>query len=180
MPELPPAYYASVALRGPWWTDEEPSLRVPRVSGGTPASIWTTGEGPNVLLVPPNAGSASHDLWSPLLPVLGKQFTVHAMDRSGVSLADDLEHVTVAADAIGADYLAGFADDIVLLRDAGRQAQRVRRAVVLAFRGEAVATDLLDPGFMCCVELFSGAIAELTAADAQRLADNLNEGDEPP
>lgn len=174
MSQLPPAAYVSVAVRGPWWTDEEPSLRVPRASGEFPVSIWTTGEGPDVLLVAPDEGA--HDLWSPLSPLLGDSLTVHALDRFSVSFADEVDQVRVAADAVGAEFLAGFADDLALLRDAGRRASSVRRVLVLTGPGEASAGAPLDPGFMSCIEMSSRAISKLTPTDAQRIIDNLTEG----
>ncbi|SFO28395.1 hypothetical protein SAMN05216207_104135 [Pseudonocardia ammonioxydans] len=176
MTQVPPTYYASVAVRGPWWTDEEPSLRVPRTSGGAPAAIWTAGRGPSVLLVAPDAGL--HDLWSPLSPLLRDRVTVHALDRSGLSHTDDVEQVTVAAEAVGAEYLAGFADDLALLREVGRRAAPVRSVAVLVEPGEAVAEELRAPAFMRRVEVSSRVVAELTEADARRLVDVLTEGGE--
>ncbi|RBM17732.1 hypothetical protein DI005_20895 [Prauserella sp. PE36] len=176
MTQVPPTYYAPVVVRGPWWTDEEPSLRVTRTSGGAAVAIWTAGEGPSVLLVAPDAGL--HDLWSPLSPLLRDRVTVHALDRSGLSYADDVEQVAVAATAVGAEYLAGFADDLALLRDAGRRAGSVRAVAVLVVAGEAVADELLDPDLMGRVEVSSRVVSDLTEADAQRLLDVLVEGGE--
>lgn len=172
MPQFPPSYYVSVATRGPWWTEEDPSLRVPRRSG-SPAAIWTAGEGPSVLLLAPDAGT--HHTWAPLSPRLRRHFTLHAMDRAATTFADDVDQVTTAATAVGATYLVGFADDSAVLREAARRACDVRQVLVLATPGEAVADEQLDPEFMRHVEVSSSAVASLTDEDAARLLDNLRD-----
>lgn len=175
-PRLPPAYYASVAVRGPWWTDYEPSLRVPGLSGGSPAAIWTAGEGPDVLLVAP--GTGTHDLWSPLSPLLREHCTIHAMDRAGGSLDDDVDQVVTAATAVGARYMVGFADDTAVLRAAALRCPQIRRVLVLTPPGEVSIDEHLEPGLMRQVTVSSRDAGALTDADAWRLIDNVGGGDE--
>jgi hypothetical protein len=174
---IPPTHYASVTVRGPWWTDYEPSLRVPRKSGGSPASIWTTGDdGPNVLLVAPDAGT--HDLWVTLSLWLRDWCTVHAMDRAGESFGDDVDQVATAADAVAAEYLVGFADDAAVLREATLRAKTVRRVLVLTAPGEPRRDGQLDAVFMRCVPVSSRDVGAFKHADAQRLIDSLRKGGE--
>lgn len=170
MGPLPPACYASVITPGPWWTGPEPSLRVPRVTG-CPAAIWTVGDGPNLLLVPPGAGS--HDVWAPLSPHLRESCTVHALDRAGVSAADDVDHIATAADAVGALFLAGYADDATVLRDAARQTRCVRRVLVLFPPGEAPSGEQPDPALMARVPVSTPDPEVLTETDAARLTGKL-------
>ncbi|MCW8379717.1 hypothetical protein [Streptomyces justiciae] len=92
-----------------------------------------------------------------------------------MSFADDVDQVRVAADAVGAEFLAGFADDLGLLGDAGRRAPSVRRVLILTVPGEVPGMPP-DPTLMRCVEVPGSVISELTVADAQRVIGNLIEG----
>lgn len=175
-PRLPPAYYASVAVRGPWWTDYEPSLRVPGLSGGSPAAIWTAGDGPDVLLVA--QGTGEHDLWSPLSPLLREHCTIHAMDRAGGSIDDDVDQIVTAATAVGARYMVGFADDVAVLRAAALRCPQIRRVLVLTSQAEAVTDEYPEPGLMRPVAVSSRDARALTSADARLLIDNVSGGDE--
>jgi pimeloyl-ACP methyl ester carboxylesterase len=168
---LPPAHDASVVTRGPWWTHLEPSLRVPRRSGD-PAAIWTAGEGPSLLLVPPAGGS--HDVWAPISVSLRASCTVHALDRGATALfADDVDLVATAAGAVGACFVAGYADDAAVLREAVRRTPVVRRALVLSSSSGPRAAEQLDERFMVCVEVSAAGPEALTGDDAARMIDSL-------
>ena len=171
MSQLPPAHYAAVNTPGAWWTELEPSLRVPRMSG-QPAAIWTTGEGPSLLLVPPGGGY--HDVWATVSEPLGVSCTVHALDRNATtSFADDVDLVTTAARAVGASFLAGYTDDTAVLREAARQTPIVRWALVLSSRGEARTEEQPDPQLIIQVAVSAPDPEALTRGDAARMIENL-------
>jgi hypothetical protein len=65
------------AALGPWWTLDGPSLRLPRPDGAY-VQVWTTGNGPGLLLVP--RSGAGRDSWLPLLPHLRDHFTLLALE----------------------------------------------------------------------------------------------------
>jgi hypothetical protein len=65
------------AALGPWWTLDGPSLRLPRPDGAY-VQVWTTGNGPGLLLVP--RSGAGRDSWLPLLPRLQDRFTLLALE----------------------------------------------------------------------------------------------------
>lgn len=169
MRRLPSDYGASVVTRGPWWTEEDPSLRVPR-RAGRPVAIWTVGEGPNVLLVAP--GSGRHDVWAPISVQLRESCTAHAIDRAGTSFADDVDHLSTAADAIGARYLVGYALDAEVLRETARRAQGVRRVLVLVPPG-ADMQGKADPLVEAWVDVSANNAEALTEDDAARLREKL-------
>ena len=169
--QLPPGHDASVVTPGPWWTQVEPSLRVPRVTGG-PASIWTTGEGPSLLLVPPRG--SPHDVWAAISRPLAESCTVHALDRvNTTSLTDEVDLVATAAGAVGACFLAGYADDAAVLREAARSTPVVRLALVLSSPAEPRAEERLDPAFMVRITVSTADPDALTQADADRMRENM-------
>lgn len=170
----PSSYGVAVVTRGPWWTEEDPSLRVPRQTG-PPAAIWTVGDGPNVLMVAPASGH--HDVWAPIAGRLREFCTVHAIDRAGTSFADDVDHLSTAADAVGAGYLVGYAIDAEVLRETARRTHGVRRVLVLVAPGAAVQ-GRADPMLEARVDVSANRAEALTADDAERLLENLRvEGD---
>jgi pimeloyl-ACP methyl ester carboxylesterase len=74
---------------------------------GTEIAVWTTGEGPPLLLV--HGAVADHTRWRPLLPYLEPHATVHAMDRRGrgasgdgpnYDIAREFEDVAAVVDAV--------------------------------------------------------------------------------
>lgn len=158
-PDLPPGHSAAVLTRGPWWTGEDPSLRVPRAAA-TPVAIWTVGEGPSLLLLAP--APCSHNAWAPFSLWLRETCTLHVIDRTSTSFADDVDRVVTAADAVGARYVAGFAADQPVLAAAARAAGL--RALVLA-----------PPGTTGHVPVSAGHPGALTATDASALIDTMKE-----
>jgi pimeloyl-ACP methyl ester carboxylesterase len=48
---------------------------------GTPIAVWESGAGPPLVLV--HGAAADHHRWAPILPALGEQFRVLAIDRRG-------------------------------------------------------------------------------------------------
>lgn len=75
---------------------------------GTPVVAYGDGEGPPLLAV--HGTGETSAFWRPLLPLLGRSFTVYAMQRRGrgksgdsrnYSLANEGEDVAALADAIG-------------------------------------------------------------------------------
>jgi pimeloyl-ACP methyl ester carboxylesterase len=169
--QLPPRHDAAVVTPGSWWTQLEPSLRVPRGTGH-PAAIWTTGEGPSLLLVPPEGGS--HDVWATISRPLAASCTVHALDRvTTTSFTDAVDLMATAAGAVGACFLAGYRDDAAALREAARRTPVVRRVLVLSTSRETRAERQLDPAFMVRVAVSIADPDALTAADADRIMENL-------
>jgi pimeloyl-ACP methyl ester carboxylesterase len=168
---LPPANDAAVETPGPWWTELEPSLRVPRTAGH-PAAIWSTGEGSSLLLVPPEG--RSHDVWATVSEPLGASCTVHALDRTATtSFADDVDLVATAARAVGACFLAGYTDDAAVLREAASQTPVVRRALVLSSLGDARTEERMDPPLIVRVAVSAPNPAALTRVDAARMIETL-------
>ena len=72
---------------------------------GTPIAVWTSGEGPPLVLV--HGAAADHGRWAPVLGALGERFTVLALDRRGRGRSGD-----AAAYAIEREYedVAAVAD----------------------------------------------------------------------
>jgi hypothetical protein len=169
MRRLPADYGASVVTRGPWWTEEDPSLRVPRRTG-YPVAVWTVGDGPNVLLAAPAPGR--HDVWAPISVYLRESCTAHAIDRVGTSFADDVDHLSTAADAIGADCLVGYSMDAEVLRETARRARGVQQVFVLVPPGAAVRGHA-DPMLEVRVDVSTNRAEALTVADAARLLETL-------
>lgn len=74
---------------------------------GTEIAFWSSGEGPPLVLV--HGGTADHNRWRPLLPLLEPRFTVHAVDRRGrgdsgdaptYDIAREFEDVAAVVDAV--------------------------------------------------------------------------------
>lgn len=171
-PDLPPSYHVTVATRGPWWTAEDPSLRVPRPAGSA-VRIWSAGDGPSLLLVPP--AGCGHDAWACASPLLRGSFTLHAVDRPAASFADDADHLRTAADAVGARYLAGWADDVAVLSKAGACAAGVERVLVL-LPVYSRAPGPADSSPVDVVPVSASRAEELTAADADLIVSHLRHG----
>ncbi|MCV2489551.1 alpha/beta hydrolase [Geodermatophilus sp. YIM 151500] len=75
---------------------------------GTPIAWWTSGSGPDLLLV--HGTTADHTRWAAMTPMLEPHVTVHAMDRRGrggsgdspgYSLAAEADDVAALVEAIG-------------------------------------------------------------------------------
>lgn len=60
---------------------------------GTPIGIWTSGNGPPLVMV--HGTSADHLSWEVLRPHLEESFTVHAMDRRGRLASGDHPHYDI-------------------------------------------------------------------------------------
>jgi pimeloyl-ACP methyl ester carboxylesterase len=90
-------------------TTTAPTQRTTSSQDGTRIAWWTSGTGPDLLLV--HGTTADHTRWEPMLPLLEPHVTVHAMDRRGrgasgdradFSLERETEDVAAVAEAIGA------------------------------------------------------------------------------
>jgi len=77
---------------------------------GMRIAYWRTGDGPPLVLV--HGTADDHTIWSALLPILAKRFTVHALDRRGrggsgaydpatYAIEDEFADVAAVVDAIG-------------------------------------------------------------------------------
>lgn len=64
----------------------EPDLVV-RSADGTPIAVFSSGTGPPLLLV--HGATADHTTWRSCGPVLGRVFTIHAIDRRGRGASGD-------------------------------------------------------------------------------------------
>ena len=99
---------------------------------------------------------------------------MHALDRVTTrSFADDVDLVATAVGAVGACFLAGYADDAAALREAARRTPVVRRALVLSASSKTRADEQLDSPFMVRVAVSTDDPAALTPADAARMIENL-------
>lgn len=93
-------------------TDPERPSRVVASPDGTPVAVFTSGDGPPLVLV--HGASADHTTFRVVGPMLATRFTVHAMDRRGRGGSGDVEPY-----AVGREFedVAAVADAIA--RDAG-------------------------------------------------------------
>ena len=75
---------------------------------GTPIALWTSGEGPPLVLV--HGTTADHSRWAPALPALEEHFSVYSYDRRGrgesgdaadYSLAREYEDAVAVIDSAG-------------------------------------------------------------------------------
>jgi pimeloyl-ACP methyl ester carboxylesterase len=91
-------------------TEPERPSRVIASPDGAPVAVFTTGEGPPVVLV--HGASADHTTFRVVGPMLVTRFTVHAMDRRGrggsgdvepYAVTREFEDVAAVADAIARD-----------------------------------------------------------------------------
>jgi pimeloyl-ACP methyl ester carboxylesterase len=91
--------------------NNEPNLTHVQSHNGTDIAVYTTGDGPPLLLV--HGGAGDHTRWGALLPHLEPHFTVHAMDRRGRGASGDhpdyaiereYEDVAAVVDAIARDF----------------------------------------------------------------------------
>ncbi|SFE27652.1 alpha/beta fold hydrolase [Blastococcus tunisiensis] len=90
-------------------TTTAPTQRTTTSADGTRIAWWTSGTGPDLLMV--HGTTADHTRWEAMLPLLEPRVTVHAMDRRGrgasgdradFSLEREVEDVAAVAEAIGA------------------------------------------------------------------------------
>ena len=71
---------------------------------GTRIAYWRTGDGPPLVLV--HGTADDHTIWSALLPILAKRFTVYALDRRGRGQSGDYDLATYAIEDEFADVAA--------------------------------------------------------------------------
>jgi pimeloyl-ACP methyl ester carboxylesterase len=105
---------------------------------GTPIALWTSGEGPPLVLV--HGATADHTRWAPALPALEEHFTVYSYDRRGrgesgdaadYSLAHEYEDVVAVIDSAGDDVnLLGHSYGGVCAVEAALLTDRIRRLVL--------------------------------------------------
>lgn len=166
-PALPPGCSVAVMTHGHWWTQDDPSLCIPRPDGNA-VRVWCAGEGPSVLLVPPAA--RSHDVWAGACPSLAGSFTLHAVDRIAAPLDADAAHLVAAADAVGARRMLGWPADARVLCEAGARARGPVRVAVL------VATGTLAPevAAMTAIPVSAPGVHEWTAADTAAIVERLD------
>ena len=96
-------------------TEPAPS-RVVRSRDGTEIAVFTTGEGPPLVLI--HGAAADHTTFRVVGPMLSEGYTVHAIDRRGRGASGDtlpyaiqreFEDVAAVADALAADATAPLA-----------------------------------------------------------------------
>jgi pimeloyl-ACP methyl ester carboxylesterase len=120
---------------------------------GTPIAVFSSGEGPPLLLV--HGATADHTTWRSVGPVLERTFRVHAMDRRGrgasgdgpsYSIEREYEDLAAVADVVAGD--AGAPVDVVGHSYGGRCAlgaalltSSIRRLVVYEGAPSPSATD---------------------------------------
>jgi pimeloyl-ACP methyl ester carboxylesterase len=105
---------------------------------GTPLALWTSGEGPPLVLV--HGATADHSRWAPALPALEERFTVYNFDRRGrgesgdaadYSLEREFEDVVAVIESAGAEVnLMGHSHGGVCALEAALLTDRVGRLVV--------------------------------------------------
>jgi pimeloyl-ACP methyl ester carboxylesterase len=105
---------------------------------GTPLALWTSGEGPPLVLV--HGATADHSRWAPVLPALEERFTVYSFDRRGrgesgdaadYSLEREFEDVVAVIESAGADVnLMGHSHGGVCALEAALLTDQVGRLVV--------------------------------------------------
>jgi pimeloyl-ACP methyl ester carboxylesterase len=105
---------------------------------GTPLALWTSGEGPPLVLV--HGATADHSRWAPALPALEERFTVYNFDRRGrgesgdaadYSLEREFEDLVAVIESAGADVnLMGHSHGGVCALEAALLTDRVGRLVV--------------------------------------------------
>jgi pimeloyl-ACP methyl ester carboxylesterase len=90
--------------------DPDRPSRVVASPDGTPIAVFTTGDGPPLVLV--HGASADHTTFRVVGPILARRFTVHALDRRGRGASGDsapygvqreFEDVAAVAEAIAGD-----------------------------------------------------------------------------
>jgi pimeloyl-ACP methyl ester carboxylesterase len=91
-------------------TEPERPSRVIVSPDGTPVAVFTTGDGPPLILV--HGASADHTTFRVVGPMLARRFTVHAMDRRGRGGSGDVEPYAVAREFEDVAAVAhGIAED---------------------------------------------------------------------
>jgi pimeloyl-ACP methyl ester carboxylesterase len=153
---------------------------------GTPIAWWTSGTGPDLLLV--HGTTADHTRWEPMLPFLEPHVTVHAMDRRGrggsgdapeYSLHREVEDVVAVLQAIGAPVdVFGHSQGALCALEALLVTPAIRRAVLYEPAVEYGAppevrrrlTELIDAGRREeAVMWFLTEVAGLTADEVEGL-----------
>jgi pimeloyl-ACP methyl ester carboxylesterase len=105
---------------------------------GTPLAVWTSGEGPPLVLV--HGATADHTRWAPALPALEEHFTVHNFDRrgrgesgdpGGYDLAREFEDVVAVVESAGLEVnLLGHSHGGVCALEAALLTDRLRKLVL--------------------------------------------------
>jgi pimeloyl-ACP methyl ester carboxylesterase len=68
-------------------------MEIVRSRDNTPIAYERSGQGPPLVLV--HGSTADHTRWAPLLPELGRHFTVYAIDRRGYGQSGDSEPYSI-------------------------------------------------------------------------------------
>jgi pimeloyl-ACP methyl ester carboxylesterase len=105
---------------------------------GTPIAWWTSGAGPDLLLV--HGTTADHTRWESMTPLLESQVTVHAMDRRGrggsgdspsFSLDAEADDVIAVVEAIGGPVdVFGHSQGALYVLEAALRTSGIRRMVL--------------------------------------------------
>ncbi len=105
---------------------------------GTPIAWWTSGAGPDLLLV--HGTTADHTRWEPMMPLFERDMTVHAMDRRGRggsgdapthSIDVEAEDVAAVVEAIGRPVdVFGHSQGALYTLEAALRTSGIRRMVL--------------------------------------------------
>lgn len=125
-----------------------------RSADNTPIAFERSGTGPALVLV--HGTTADHTRWAPLLPELGRHFTVYAMDRRGrgesgdsdsYSLEREYEDVAAVVDAAGPQTsLLGHSYGALCALEAALLTSNVSKLVLYEPAFPAEGEELYPPG----------------------------------
>jgi pimeloyl-ACP methyl ester carboxylesterase len=116
---------------------ESPQLQIVPSADGTPISVWVSGRGRPVILVP--GAAADHAAWDRVRPFLERHFRVVAVDRRSsagdpnerLPLEREFEDLAAVAAAFGDDFdLVGHSSGAVCAIGAAPRLRGLRRLVV--------------------------------------------------
>ncbi len=119
-------------------TRAEAVRRSTKSRDGTPIAWWTSGAGPDLLLV--HGTTADHTRWESMTPLLESYVTVHSMDRRGrggsgdapsYSLEVEADDVAAVVDAVGGPVdVFGHSQGALCTLEASLRTSGIRRMVL--------------------------------------------------
>ncbi|MBI4199853.1 MAG: alpha/beta hydrolase [Chloroflexi bacterium] len=125
-----------------------------RSKDNTPIAYERSGKGPALVLV--HGTTADHTRWAPLLPELGRHFTVYAVDRRGrgqsgdsdsYSLEREFEDVAAVVDAAGRQVnLLGHSYGALCAMEAALRTSHLRKLVLYEPSFPAEGVEMYPPG----------------------------------